>query len=1710
MKYVTFSTISILLLLLTFNPFFVKGQQTENLDTKGYQMMLGERPPIDLNNLSPDAYEAGKFKIKLRPGMEKSIPPQTLHAGKDGFVVTGNIALDALNDAFNVKNYRPLFGGLYQTGSRTSAFAERHEAWGFHLWFELEVDEKTDIIAAVKQFATLSEVEIAEPEYRKRLVVDDPFVDFSDPVKLSDADAGSRWAPNDPQYSNQWHYNNTGQQNGTPGADISLQDAWDIVKGNPNVIVAIIDGGIDHVHPDLAGNMWPGIGFNFVTNSSTITAHNHGTHVAGTVAAVTGNNVGVAGVAGGTGNNDGVRLMSCQVFTSNSNGGFHLAPVYAADNGAAISQNSWGYTSPGVYDQSVLNAIDYFNINGGGSALNGGITIFAAGNGNSTGQWYPGYYSGCFSVAGTNNQDKKSWYSNYDSWIDISAPGGETNSVTARGVLSTLNGGNYGYYQGTSMACPHVSGVAALMVSLAYGQLSSGQIADIIRNTTDDHYAVNPSFTGQLGTGRLNAHSALLEVQATMSGVFNPVNFTATAISYEDIELSWSKNPDMDDVLLIWAADGVFGTPVTGKVYASGQFIPGGGVVLYSGGGTSFTHEKLNSATMYHYKAFSYNDLVEYSPGVESQATTLTAPYADFTANPTTAIPGQTITFTDASGAGSFSTWEWDFGDGANPATATGQGPHAVIYGTVGKKTVSLTLDGTISETKEAYITIVETIYSISATYTAGDIPTDKNFTVLPGSSSCPATLVVSIPAGAEIASLDVSYQMTAQNNGWKSEQRSQLRCVNPGGTTETSLASGTGNNSGTQSYSRSGLQIAKDVEGGGDIQFELHAGRTWGGTGCNTTYNKVDNNTWEVTIYYVLINEPVAEFTASPTTIFAGELVDFTDLSTNEPDEWNWTFDGGTPANSTSQHPSVVYETPGVFDVTLTAANAFGSDTETKTALITVEVPPVPVADFSATPTTIFAGEQVDFTDLSTNEPTAWVWSFDGGTPANSTSQHPSVIYQTPGSYNVSLTAANAYGSDTITKTGFITVEALPVPVADFAASATTIIPGEQVDFTDLSTNEPNDWLWNFGGGTPATSFSQHPSVVYETPGTYDVSLIATNVYGSDTITKTGFITVEHINAVVADFTADKTQVSEGEVVHFYDQSWGDPTFWHWEIQGGSPSTSYNQNPVVQFNCSGFYDVKLTVYGLNGQDQITKEGFIEVTGNANGLPPGWEHSATSSQHAIAVPLEANPRIFDVPINPGDFVGVFYYDQDGELKCGGATIWDGDQNVAIAAFGNESFTPFKDGFDLNETFNWRIYSCDLEMEFDATPEYDPATPNQDKFIPMGMSALTDIYAGITYQISVPQGWGGISSPVTPIETGLYELFAAVQDDLTVMYNFEGIFWPGEELNTLGAWNNTGYTIRMDDTISILFAGEYIRDLEHQIDAGTSYLPVLVPCAVEVEPLFAPHISDLFLIRNTTGSKVYWPYFGINTLGSLEPGNAYLIIATAGFEIQFPECETMEAKSSVTLGTVEKPVTPWTVSSPTPFVHTIAVVAPADRILQPGDIIGAFSPDGNCCGVAEYKGRNTAIAVSGKDLSFAGNDGFEQDQPIHFKVYRPRLNTVYDLSPTWDTSMPDKDTFKTWGVSAITRFEIVPSSANHKAFADQVNIYPNPGSGIINISGISQAKQLIVAHTDGRTIATFPNNQEATATLNLTGIPKGIYLLKIIGDKGIRTEKLVLK
>jgi subtilisin family serine protease len=600
-------------------------------DEDSITVIRGERPPIDLSKVSAGAFEKGIIHIKFHKELTGHFDTNPVAVATDGSVQFGLEGVDKLNRTYHASKSRLLFSGR----NDPREFTARHRSWGFHLWHTLELDSSADIKKVISEYQDLPEVEIAEPEFKKTLL----------------------WVPNDSLFSKQWHYNNTGQNGGTAGCDIHLPQAWDIEKGNPNVVVAVIDGGIKYDHPDLAGNMWRSRGYNFVNNNSTIVPFFHSTHVAGTIAALTNNGIGVSGIAGGSGSGDGVRLMSCQVFTATSSGGFAQAFKYAADSGAAIAQNSWGYTTVGVYEQAVLDAIDYFNENGGGSVLGGGITIFAAGNSNASGQWYPGCYSGVIAVAATNNNDQKSYYSNYDTWVGLSAPGGEmTSNNDPRGVLSTYTSTPdtlYNYLQGTSMACPHVSGVAALVLSYAPGKLSPSDLKNILLSSTDNINAKNPSYSGKLGTGRLNAYNALVATQPYLSRVSNPIAFTATPAGTSQINLAWQKDASNDSVMIAWNLTKTFGTPVPGTAYGPGQAVSGGGTVLYNGSSTAFSHAGLLD-TMYYYMAWSVNSSNTYSSGK-----TVSADLRGFSRAITVSVPGPGLIIFEATGTFVFNGSAW-------------------------------------------------------------------------------------------------------------------------------------------------------------------------------------------------------------------------------------------------------------------------------------------------------------------------------------------------------------------------------------------------------------------------------------------------------------------------------------------------------------------------------------------------------------------------------------------------------------------------------------------------------------------------------------------------------------------------------------------------------------------------------------------------------------------------------------------------------------------------------------------------------------------------------------------------------------------------------------------------------------------------------------------------------------------------------------------
>ncbi|WP_299664891.1 PKD domain-containing protein [uncultured Polaribacter sp.] len=251
-------------------------------------------------------------------------------------------------------------------------------------------------------------------------------------------------------------------------------------------------------------------------------------------------------------------------------------------------------------------------------------------------------------------------------------------------------------------------------------------------------------------------------------------------------------------------------------------------------------------------------------------------------------------------------------------------------------------------------------------------------------------------------------------------------------------------------------------------------------------------------------------DFKADTQNISANEEVSYTDLSIGDISKWDWTFEGGTPPTSNLQSPTITYEAPGSYNVTLKVGNSVQSETLTKESFITVSASEV-VADFSASDVSAIQNENVVFTDLSTGSPTSWNWEFipKNGSTITSTEQNPVIAFSEATVYSVRLTASNQDNSDEVVKADFINVIDVTSIDASFQTSAKNTYTSNTVTFTDTSVGTSTNWSWTFEGGTPATSNLQNPTVVYETPGKYRVSFTASNTTNSSEIVEEDFITV-------------------------------------------------------------------------------------------------------------------------------------------------------------------------------------------------------------------------------------------------------------------------------------------------------------------------------------------------------------------------------------------------------------------------------------------------------------------------------------------------------------------------------------------------------------------------------------------------------------------------
>lgn len=501
------------------------------------------QPEPSVGQLTEDSgnYVLGEARVFLSEDMAAIVE----EAAEKGAVQTKSPGLNlALEELGIIEMYR-LF-------PHAGEYEERTRREGLHRWYVVKYDPNVSLTKSEASLSQVEGIEIFEPVQQIKIN------DFNDLT-------ADLWGLYNQNYK---------------GVDINVKPVWDYyTTGNKDVIVAVVDNGIDLDHEDLAANCLPaGRHHNYVDDNSYIIAGDHGTHVAGTIGAVGNNGKGVVGVAGGDSakGKSGVMLMSAQIFRTTSSGvtesvGGAAAIKGSADNGAVIAQNSWGYIYDSNGDGAVTgdeltkaqkitiqpsdkSAIDYFIKYAGcdnagnqkpDSPMKGGVVIFAAGNDNIA-YGAPGSYEEVVAVGSIAHDGTKSSFSNYGEWVDICAPGSS--------ILSTVPDNRYEKMNGTSMACPHVSGVAALIVSYFGGPGFTNEMLKEKLLATANKSIVSPAY--QIG-GLVDAYAAF-----AYGNDLPPANITDLEVSGRgnNIDLTFTVPADEEGkaaygVLAIYGTD---------------------------------------------------------------------------------------------------------------------------------------------------------------------------------------------------------------------------------------------------------------------------------------------------------------------------------------------------------------------------------------------------------------------------------------------------------------------------------------------------------------------------------------------------------------------------------------------------------------------------------------------------------------------------------------------------------------------------------------------------------------------------------------------------------------------------------------------------------------------------------------------------------------------------------------------------------------------------------------------------------------------------------------------------------------------------------------------------------------------------------------------------------------------------------------------------
>lgn len=428
-------------------------------------------------------YAPGQLVVKFKPDAANLIQTQLAGQPGDALKLSSLPGLDELNRRYKLSGAAPIFDATVNVAAQSNGLANI---------YLLTVPESTDIWQMAADYAASDQVVYAEPNYISGLPNIVSALDA--PITPSDIPA---IFPDDPDFTEQYNLYNTGQTGGTPGADVNAPDAWQIQTGDPAVMIAILDTGVNYNHPDLVAKVRTDIDYDFVgQDDQALDSADHGTRVAGVAAASSNNGLGISGMCWGC------QILPVRVGTSVvhfSDVSVAQGLVYATDMGADVINMSLGGQCSNLWADAVNYAYEH-NV----------VLVAAAGNLVES-VVYPALFKRVIAVSATDQNDHFAWFSSYGPAVDVAAPGDNV-------PVTTMNGG-IGLGSGTSYATALVSGLAGLLRS-ENPALTNAQIRQILRDTAKD---LGPTgFDGRFGYGRVNAAQALSQAFTPPAVVYDP------------------------------------------------------------------------------------------------------------------------------------------------------------------------------------------------------------------------------------------------------------------------------------------------------------------------------------------------------------------------------------------------------------------------------------------------------------------------------------------------------------------------------------------------------------------------------------------------------------------------------------------------------------------------------------------------------------------------------------------------------------------------------------------------------------------------------------------------------------------------------------------------------------------------------------------------------------------------------------------------------------------------------------------------------------------------------------------------------------------------------------------------------------------------------------------------------------------------------------